>query len=162
MASKGVSDKPYRKGVGIVLLNSSGEVFIAQRCDRKEPAWQMPQGGMHEGEDPLVAALRELEEEIGTANAEFIAESEGWLHYDFPPEIQSNVWKGRYRGQKQKWFLMRFSGHDKEVNLNTRNPEFSDWKWTTLQNLPNLIVGFKKNLYRQVIEAFARLVKPEG
>jgi len=122
----------------------------------------MPQGGIHEGEDPLAAAFRELEEEIGTANAEFIAESKDWLHYDLPPYIQSRVWKGRYRGQEQKWFLMRFVGHDNDINLNTSHPEFSDWKWTSLQSLPSLIVGFKKELYSNIIENFARILKSDG
>jgi putative (di)nucleoside polyphosphate hydrolase len=157
----GSSDKPYRRGVGVVLLNGAGQVFVAQRIDTEEPAWQMPQGGIDKGEDPLDAAFRELEEETGIAEAELIAESETWLRYDLPPDLQNKVWKGKYRGQEQKWFLMRFTGRDADINIETGHPEFSAWKWAGFHSLPDTIVGFKRDLYREVVEAFTgHLPKP--
>lgn len=149
------SDKPYRKGVGVVLMNSAGKVFVAQRIDTPEPAWQMPQGGIDKGEAPLKAALRELEEETGTNKAELIAATEDWLRYDLPADLQTKVWKGKYRGQKQMWYLMRFTGTDTDINIDTDHPEFSEWKWADFETLPDLIVGFKKDLYRQIVAAFA-------
>ena len=152
------ASKPYRRGVGVVLINRDDQVFVAQRIDTDEPAWQIPQGGIDKGEDPLDAALRELEEETGTNKADLIAETDGWLRYDLPSELQSKVWKGKYRGQEQKWFLMRFTGTDNDIDIDTDHPEFSEWKWAEFQSLPDLIVGFKKDLYRQIVEAFASYV----
>lgn len=147
--------KPYRRGVGVVLMNADGKVFAAQRIDTNEPAWQMPQGGIDKGEDPLKAAYRELEEETGTAKADIIAETNDWLRYDLPADLQSKVWKGKYRGQEQKWYLMRFTGTDADINIETDHPEFSEWKWADFHSLPDMIVGFKKDLYRQIVAAFA-------
>ena len=152
--SDGGTAKPYRRGVGVVLINDSGLVFVAQRIDTNEPAWQLPQGGIDKGENPLDAALRELEEETGTNKADLIAATDGWLRYDLPPDLQSKVWKGKYRGQEQKWFLMRFAGSDDDIDIETDHPEFSEWKWAEFQSLPDLIVGFKKDLYRQIVDAF--------
>ena len=153
------SAKPYRRGVGVVLLNGDGKVFVAQRIDTEETAWQMPQGGIDKGEDPLEAALRELEEETGTNKAELIAETDDWLHYDLPDALQSRVWKGKYRGQEQLWYLMRFTGTDADINIETDHPEFSEWKWADFYSLPDMIVGFKRDLYRQIVDAFADQVR---
>ncbi len=151
--------KPYRRGVGIALINARGHVFVAQRIDTKEPAWQMPQGGLDAGESPREAALRELHEEIGTDKARIIATTRKWLRYDLPEDLQSKVWKGRYRGQEQKWFLMEFTGTDADINIETEHPEFSSWKWIPFSHLPRVIVGFKKEIYFQVTEAFAAKVE---
>ncbi|WP_142849937.1 RNA pyrophosphohydrolase [Telmatospirillum sp. J64-1] len=154
-----VASLPYRLGVGIVLFNDQGLVLAAKRIDTPGDAWQMPQGGIDEGEDPRSAALRELEEEVGTAKAEIIAESAGWLSYDLPEDIRAKVWKGRYRGQKQKWFAMRFLGRDTDIDIATTHPEFSDWKWLPLDSLPGLIVPFKRPLYDQVVAEFLPLAR---
>ena len=151
---------PYRPCVGVTLFNRDGLVFVARRIDTEMEAWQMPQGGIDEGEDPAVTALRELEEEIGTNKAEIIAESSGWLTYDLPPELVGKVWKGRYRGQTQKWFAMRFLGEDNDINLETAHPEFCAWRWERLERLPNLIVPFKRKLYQDIVSEFAHLAKP--
>ncbi|MEQ8735619.1 MAG: RNA pyrophosphohydrolase [Rhodospirillaceae bacterium] len=144
----------YRQGVGVVLLNAENRVFVAQRIDTKEPAWQMPQGGLDQGEDPYAAALRELEEETGTNKAALIAETKDWLRYDLPEDLQTKMWKGKYRGQEQKWYLMRFTGTDADINIDTEHPEFSEWKWAEFKTLPDMIVGFKKELYNQIVTAF--------
>lgn len=149
------STKPYRQGVGVVLLNARDQVFVAQRNDTAEPAWQMPQGGIDKGEDPYAAAIRELEEETGVTSASLIAETEDWLRYDLPPDLQKKMWKGKYRGQEQKWYLMRFTGTENEITLDTEHPEFSAWQWADFHTLPDTIVGFKKELYRKIVEAFA-------
>jgi len=146
--------KPYRRGVGIALINARGQVFVAQRIDTKESAWQMPQGGIDEGEAPREAALRELHEEIGTDKARIIATSRKWLRYDLPEDLQNKVWKGKYRGQEQKWFLMKFLGTDADINIATAHPEFSSWKWIPFTNLSRVIVGFKREIYTKVIQAF--------
>jgi len=145
----------YRQGVGIMLLNPEGRVFVAQRIDFTGDAWQMPQGGIDPGESPLRAALRELKEEIGTDKAVPIAESKAWHSYDLPSELAGRRWKGRYRGQRQKWFLMRFTGRDADIDLATEHPEFRTWKWVGPAELPRLIVPFKRQLYLEVLEEFA-------
>jgi putative (di)nucleoside polyphosphate hydrolase len=149
------SERAYRPAVGIMLLNDADRVFVARRIDTVVEAWQMPQGGIDEGEAPRAAALRELEEEIGTAKATILAESQGWLHYDLPPELVGKVWGGRYRGQRQKWFAMRFTGSDTDIDLATKHPEFMDWKWIEPDQLPELIIPFKRQLYRDVLAEFA-------
>ena len=150
--------KLYRCGVGIVLVNKVGLVFVGQRINAREPAWQMPQGGINDGELPLRAALRELDEETGIKKAEVIAETSHWLHYDFPTSKKGSVWKGKYRGQKQKWYLMRFTGTNADINISTGHAEFSDWKWVKFHSLPTIIVEFKKNLYREIVRSFAAQV----
>ncbi len=145
---------PYRRGVGIVLVNRAGKVFVAERIDTPD-AWQMPQGGIDEGERPRAAAKRELKEETGTDKARIIAESDGWLTYDLPADLVGKVWKGKYRGQKQKWFVMRFEGIDSDIDLAAEHPEFSRWKWMSFTQLPRVIVGFKRALYKQVVAEFA-------
>lgn len=150
---------PYRRGVGIVLLNPQRDVFVAQRLDSSEPAWQFPQGGIDADEDPLLAAKRELLEETGITSAELIAETPDWLRYDLPRDLAPKVWKGRYRGQEQKWYAFRFLGDDSEIRIDGDNPEFSAWRWMNFLETPSLIVEFKRPLYEQVVKAFAHLVK---
>lgn len=144
----------YRPAVGIMLLNGAGNVFVARHIDMPTEAWQMPQGGIDDGEDARGAAFRELKEEIGTANAEIVAECGKWLHYDLPAELVGRLWGGRYRGQRQKWFLMRFAGNDADIDLNTAHPEFMAWKWAQPEDLPRLIIPFKRQLYLDVLAEF--------
>lgn len=145
---------PYRSGVGIMLLNARGQVFVAKRIDTQAEAWQMPQGGIDNGETPEAAARRELLEETGTDKAKILAESAAWYTYDLPEALVSQVWGGKYRGQKQKWFLMRFTGTDADININTEHPEFSEWQWATPATLPDLIVPFKRQLYTELLAEF--------
>jgi 8-oxo-dGTP pyrophosphatase MutT (NUDIX family) len=151
-------DRGYRKGVGIMLLNDRNDVFVGQRIDAQHEAWQMPQGGIDEGEVPRDAAFRELKEEIGTDKARIIAESKVWLRYDLPPALARKAWSGRWRGQQQKWFVMRFEGTDADVNLATKHPEFAEWKWVSIESLPNLIVSFKRQLYLDIAHEFGAFV----
>ena len=152
------SERPYRPCVGIMLINKDGLVLIAQRIDQRAEAWQMPQGGVEDDETPSQAAMRELEEEIGTNRAEIIAESEAWIPYDLPRDLADKVWRGRFRGQTQKWFAMRFLGEDEDINLATAEPEFDAWKWTPLANLTDVAAHFKRENYRQVVDIFYHLV----
>jgi putative (di)nucleoside polyphosphate hydrolase len=156
---KPYEQRPYRPGVGMLLVNDDDFVFVGRRIDQTAEAWQMPQGGIDEGEDARTAALRELEEEIGTAKAEIVAESRDWIYYDLPPDIADKVWKGRFRGQKQKWFLLRFRGLDSDIRLDAHHQEFNAWRWVPLEQVPALIVPFKQVLYRQVVQEFAPLLK---
>ena len=157
-----MSDLPYRRNVGAVLFNPSGLVLIAHRIGmpmREGPdgGWQLPQGGIDEGEDPREAVLRELEEEIGTAKAEIIGEHPDWLHYDLPPHLLGVAWGGRFRGQSQKWFALRFLGQDSDVRLDAdSHPEFDAWRWVRLAELPALAVGFKRPVYQSLAETFVR------
>ena len=154
---KPFSERPYRPCVGIMLINDHGLVFVAQRIDQVVEAWQMPQGGVEQDETPRQAALRELEEEIGTNRAEIIAETEDWIPYDLPAELADKVWRGRFRGQTQKWFAMRFLGTDGDINLATAEPEFDAWKWTPMATLVDVAVDFKRGNYAQVVAAFQHL-----
>ena len=144
----------YRPNVGIMLLNKEGKVFVAQRLDSPGPAWQMPQGGIDEGEDYQAAALRELEEETSISHVEILKESEDWYIYDLPPELQEKIWGGEYLGQRQKWFLMRYLGEDSDVNLETPHPEFSAWKWVEPSGLASLAVPFKLDIYQALVKDF--------
>jgi putative (di)nucleoside polyphosphate hydrolase len=145
----------YRLGVGIMLLNRAGEVLVARRIDMPGmPAWQMPQGGIDPGETPLQAALRELSEEIGTDKVELLGESRGWLRYELPAELSRGIWGGRYRGQQQKWFAMRFTGEDSDIDLATEHPEFDAWKWVPAERLADVIVSFKRQLYIDILAEF--------
>ncbi len=148
---------PYRPCVGIMLLNAQGEVFVAKRIDSMAEAWQMPQGGIDDGEEVEAAALRELEEEIGTNKVTIVTQSHDWLHYDLPADLVPKLWGGKYRGQTQKWFVMRFLGKDSDINIATVHPEFSEWKWVDRETLPDLIVPFKRDLYAQLVEEFRHL-----
>lgn len=154
-----VSHLPYRLGVGIMLLNRENKVFVAKRIDTRADAWQMPQGGIDDGEDPRIAALRELEEETGVTNAEILVESAGWISYDLPVDLVPQLWKGRFRGQKQMWYALRFLGDDSEINLETEIPEFLEWRWADMQELSDLIVPFKRELYEKVVAEFGWLAK---
>ena len=145
---------PYRRGVGIMLLDQRHHVLVAQRLDMPSAAWQMPQGGIDEGETPLEAAWREMEEEIGTAKAELIAESRDWHHYDLPADLVPKLWHGRYRGQRQKWFAMRFTGDDSDIDLATTHPEFDAWKWVSPEQIADVIVSFKRQLYFDILTEF--------
>lgn len=149
------SGLPYRAGVGVMLLNDRDEVFVGQRLDSTLEAWQMPQGGIDAGEDPREAAFRELEEETGVARhlAELIAESDDWLCYDLPDDLIGKIWKGRYCGQRQKWYAMRFLGSDADVKIETAHPEFRAWQWAPADRLVDLIVPFKRTLYADVLKA---------
>ena len=150
------SSLPYRPGSGVMLLNAEGKVFVAQRLDSTLEAWQMPQGGLDEGEDPQAGALRELEEETGIRadQVEIIARCPVELTYDLPGDLVGKMWKGRWRGQRQAWFLCRFTGRDEDVNIETEHPEFRAWKWAEPKELPAMIVPFKKSLYEDVLKAF--------
>lgn len=150
---------PYRPCVGMMVFNRGGLVFAGRRIDQTLEAWQMPQGGIDPGEDPRTAALRELREEIGTDNVEILREHPDWLTYDLPQHLLGVAWEGRYRGQRLKWFAMRFPGADSEIDVGTPHQEFSDWRWLALGELLPLTVPFKRETYAQVIAAFGDLAK---
>jgi putative (di)nucleoside polyphosphate hydrolase len=162
-------DLPYRPCVGVMLLNRKGRVFIGRRTEGPEHVdethvWQMPQGGVDADEDPWPAALRELYEETNVSSVEKLAESKTWYSYDIPRNIVGQAWKGKYRGQTQKWFALRFTGKDSEIDVRTpaggHKPEFAEWKWEKLERLPDLVVPFKREVYERVIEDFSEFAKP--
>ena len=162
-------DLPYRPCVGLMLLNREGRAFIGRRTDGPEHvddthAWQMPQGGIDPGEDPWPAALRELYEETNVRSVEKLGESKDWYRYDIPREIASRAWKGKYRGQKQKWYALRFTGNEREIDIarpggGKHEPEFLEWRWEKLHRLPDLIIPFKRPVYERVVEEFRTLAK---
>jgi putative (di)nucleoside polyphosphate hydrolase len=153
-------DLPYRPAAGVMLINADNKVFVAQRIDSTLEAWQMPQGGLDPGEEPQAGALRELEEETGIRPdlVEVVARSAGELLYDLPEDLVGKLWKGRYRGQRQTWFLCRFLGRDSDIDLATAEPEFRAWRWVEPDELPDLIVPFKRSLYQNVLAEFDHLI----
>jgi putative (di)nucleoside polyphosphate hydrolase len=155
----GDRDSSYRPGIGILLLNARGEIFVGRRTDVQGDAWQMPQGGINDRESPREAALRELREEIGTNNAEIIAESGRWLTYDVPEEFARKAWSGRWKGQRQKWFVMLFKGADSDIDLGGNHPEFNAWRWVPINELTSLAISFKRQLYIDVIGEFPTIFR---
>ena len=149
---------PLRSGVGIIVLNKNNEVFVAKRIDNPKNFWQMPQGGVDQGEDFLKAAYRELEEETSIKSIEFIKELDGTTTYELPDHLLGIIWKGKYKGQKQKWFLMRFIGEEKEINIKTKNPEFLDWKWINLDQITEVVVDFKLDVYKELQKKIKKLI----
>ena len=149
---------PLRSGVGIVLLNKQNKVFVARRIDNPKNFWQMPQGGVDEGENFLSAAYRELEEETSIKNVLLIKELEGMITYELPKDLLGIIWKGKYRGQKQKWFLMRYLGNDDEINIKTNKPEFLEWKWIELDKLTEIVVDFKHHVYKELKEKIKTII----
>jgi putative (di)nucleoside polyphosphate hydrolase len=143
-------DLPLRTGVGIVVLNKKNQIFLAKRIDNPKNFWQMPQGGVDKGEDFYAAAVRELEEETSIKTVKLIKEIEGLTTYLLPDHLVGIIWKGKYKGQKQKWFVVRFEGEENEININTKHPEFLDWKWVNLENLTDEIVKFKFHVYKKI------------
>ena len=149
---------PLRTGVGVVGLNKKNQVFVGKRKDNPKKHWQMPQGGVDQGETYLDAMKRELSEETSIKNIEILKEVNGWTEYELPDYLLGKIWKGKYRGQKQKWFIVRFLGTDKEINLKTNHPEFIDWKWIETQDLPSVIVHFKKKLYENLLPEIRKVI----
>ena len=151
-------DLPLRSGVGIVVLNKENKVFVAKRIDNQKNFWQMPQGGVDEGEDHLTAAYRELKEETSINNVELIVKLDGTITYELPNHLLGIIWKGKYRGQRQRWFVMRFLGKDNEININTKHPEFCEWKWINLENITDLVVDFKLHVYNEVKQKVKKII----
>jgi putative (di)nucleoside polyphosphate hydrolase len=151
-------DLPLRSGVGIIVLNKNNKVFVAKRIDNPKNFWQMPQGGVDQGEDFLTAAYRELEEETSIKNIELIKELDGTTTYELPDHLLGIIWKGKYRGQKQKWFLMRYLGEDNKINIKTKNPEFLDWKWGDLDKITEEVVEFKLHVYKELREKIEKII----
>ena len=149
---------PMRTGVGIVVLNSENKVFVGKRRDNPFDKWQMPQGGVDLDEPLLDAMKRELIEETSIRNIKILKEFDRWLEYELPENLVGKIWRGKYRGQKQKWFVVRFLGNDSEIDINTKYPEFIEWKWVSVESLPNLIVLFKKHVYEQVTVELKKLI----
>ncbi len=155
---KKFKDLPLRNGVGIVVLNHKNEVFVAKRIDNPKNFWQMPQGGVDEGEDFLTAAYRELEEETSIKNVKLIKEIDGNTTYELPKHLLGIIWKGKYKGQKQKWFLMRFLGDDSDIDIKTNKPEFLDWKWINLEMITEVVVDFKLHVYKELQEKIKKII----
>ena len=149
---------PLRNGVGIVVLNKKNKVLVAKRIDNPKNYWQMPQGGVDKGEDFIKAAYRELEEETNIKSVKLIKELDGTITYELPNHLLGIIWKGRYRGQKRKWFLMRFVGEDKEIDIKTKNPEFLDWKWIDIDQITEVVVDFKLHVYKELKEKIKRII----
>ena len=154
---KNRKELPLRIGVGIALLNHENKVFVGKRIDNPTNSWQMPQGGIDQNENFLDAAKRELEEETGIKSVKLIKELDGWFKYDLPKYLLGKLWKGKYRGQKQKWLVMKFLGKPNEINVKTKNPEFLDWKWIEISKLPEIAVDFKADIYKKIKEELVSL-----
>ena len=156
--NKNFKDLPLRSGVGIMLLNKQNKVFVARRIDNPKNFWQMPQGGVDKGEDFLSAAFRELEEETSIKDVELITEIEGTTIYELPKNLLGIIWKGKYKGQRQKWFLMRYLGNDNEINIKTKKPEFLDWKWIDVDKITDVVVDFKLNVYKELKDKIKKII----
>jgi len=155
---KNFSDLPLRTGVGIIVLNKNNKVFVAKRIDNAKNFWQMPQGGVDEGENFLKAAYRELEEETSIKNVALIKELDGTITYELPERLLGIIWRGKYKGQKQKWFLMRFLGEEKEIDIKTKNPEFLEWRWIELDQITEFVVDFKLHVYKELKEKVKKII----
>ena len=155
---KNFSKLPLRKGVGIVLLNNKNKIFVAKRIDNPKTFWQMPQGGVDKDEDFLEAAYRELKEETSIKSVKLIKQLDGTLTYELPDHLLGIIWKGKFKGQTQKWFVMRFTGNDSEININTKKPEFLDWKWIDLEDLPKIAVNFKLDVYKTLKQEVTKII----
>ena len=155
--NKNFQDLPLRSGVGIVLLNKQNKVFVAKRIDNPKNFWQMPQGGVDEGENYFEAALRELKEETSIENVSLLKELDGYISYELPDYLLGIIWKGKYKGQNQKWYIMRFNGNDNEINIKTKKPEFFEWKWIDIKDLTNVVVHFKLEVYKKIQEELRKL-----
>ena len=149
---------PMQSGVGVIILNNKNKVFVGKRKDNPIDKWQMPQGGVDEGEDYVSAMRRELFEETSIKNIEILQEIDGFFEYELPKNLIGIIWKGKFRGQKQKWFIAKFTGKEEEINLNTEHPEFIDWKWVQVDDLPNIIVDFKKKMYLELLENIKKII----
>ena len=156
--NKNFKDLPLRSGVGIVLLNKENKVFVAKRIDNPKNFWQMPQGGVDQGEDFLTAAYRELEEETSIKNVDLVHELENSITYELPDHLLGIIWKGKYRGQKQKWFIMKFTGDESEINIKTKKPEFLEWKWIEIDQITNSVVDFKLHVYKELKAQLKKLL----
>ena len=156
--NKDLRTLPLRSGVGIVLLNKKNEVFVARRLDNAKKFWQMPQGGVDKNEDYLDAAYRELEEETSINNVKLIKKLDGFITYELPKNLIGIIWKGKYKGQKQKWFVMKFLGQDSDINLKTKHPEFFEWKWVALDKITDLVVEFKLSVYKEIKEKVKKIL----
>ncbi len=154
-----IENLPYRPCVGVMLLNKENMVFVGRRIDDRSEAWQMPQGGIDEGENPQQAVIRELKEEIGTDKAEILAASSRSYCYDLPKNLVPVLWNGKYKGQEQTWFAMRFLGVDSDINIATSHPEFCEWRWVSIKELPDIIVPFKRDVYSAIVKEFSYLVE---
>ena len=154
---KETKDLPYRKGVGIMLFNKESKIFVGKRLDNQS-AWQMPQGGVDGNENVVETAQRELQEETGITSIQIIKQSKKQYKYDLPESVRGRIWKGKFKGQEQTWFLVKFLGEDREINLQQKQPEFKDWKWVPIGELESLIVPFKKDLYREITEEFKSFI----
>ncbi len=153
-----VKKLPMRSGVGVIILNNKNKVFVGKRKDNPIDKWQMPQGGVDLGEDYVSAMRRELFEETSIKNIEILQEIDGFFEYELPKNLIGIIWKGKFRGQKQKWFIAKFTGKEEEINLNTEHPEFIDWKWVQVDDLPNIIVDFKKKMYLELLENIKKII----
>ena len=153
-----INNLPLRSGVGIIVLNKQDKVFVAKRIDNPKNFWQMPQGGVDKGEDFLKAAYRELEEETSIKSVELIKELDGTITYELPDRLLGIIWRGKYRGQKQKWFLMKFTGEEEEINIKTKNPEFLDWKWIDLDQITEIVVDFKLHVYKELKSKVKKII----
>ncbi len=154
-----IHSRPYRPCVGLMIFNKYGFVFSGQRLDNPNDSWQLPQGGIDEGENPIQAAFRELEEETSITSADFVAEYPDWIKYDVPKNLANNLWDGKYRGQTQKWLLFHFLGNDNEININTKAPEFKNWSWMEPNELSKKAIYFKKQVYEEINKIFIPVIK---